>query len=133
MIEGKNKSREKEPRQFGLAAGTALGIWGTVFYLRHKVSYPYFFIFSFVLIFLALLRPVVLGPVQRVWMTIGRYIGTAFTGIILVMLFYFVITPIAVLMRMLGGDFLDVRFNPQADSYWIVREPVPFDKKNYDN
>ncbi|MFH1245972.1 MAG: SxtJ family membrane protein [Candidatus Omnitrophota bacterium] len=127
------KSGKKELRRFGLAAGTAWSILGIMFYLRHKEYYPVFFIFSFLFISLALIMPVFLNPVQKIGMTAGKYIGMVFTGIILAAVFYLVITPVGIVMRMLGKELLEVKLNPQADSYWIVRKPFPFDKKNYEH
>jgi hypothetical protein len=45
---------------------------------------------------------------------------------------YLVLSPIGVLMRVFGKDFLDQRWDKGAASYWIKKEKKPFDKKQYE-
>lgn len=72
---------------------------------------------------LALVLPRVLAPLNRLWMKLGMLIQRVVSPIILGLLFFVTITPIGLFMRMLGKDFLRLRWDPDADSYWIPREP----------
>ena len=127
------KSGKRELRQFGVTIGIVLGLLGGLFFLRQKDFYAYFLIFSAVFLISGLVLPVLLKPVQKIWMSLAIVIGWFMTRVILTALFYLVVTPIGILARLFGQRFLDIKFDCNADSYWIVREPVKFDKKRYEN
>jgi len=83
------------------------------------------------LIVLGVLAPVVLRPVHRVWMTLAFAMGFVMTRVILTLAFFGVVTPIGVLMRALGKDPLPKHRDPEAESYWIVREaPTPSSRES---
>ena len=127
------KSGKRELRQFGIAVGIVLGFLGGLFFLREKDYYFYFLILCAVFILSGLITPILLKPVQKIWMSLAILIGWFVTRVILTVLFFFVVTPMGILARIFRKDFLDVKFDRNADSYWITREPVKFDKRNYEN
>ena len=127
------KSGKRKLRQFGIAVGIILGLLGGLSFLREKDYYFYFFIFSVAFLSLGLVAPRLLKPIQKVWMSLAVVIGWFVTRIILIALFYFVVTPIGILAKIFGKRFLDTRFDTNADSYWITREPVKLDKRSYEN
>lgn len=110
-----------ETRKFGITIGIALGVLGGLFLWRDKAVYPYFFGVSGLLILLALAAPASLAPFQRGWMRLGECLGWVMTRLILTTLFYGLVTPLAVVARLLGKDFLDMKFDRKADSYWIAK------------
>jgi hypothetical protein len=127
------KSGKRELRQFGITLGTVLGLLGSVFFLRGREYYPYFLVLSFAFLFSGLAAPGILKPAQKIWMALGVCIGWVMTRVILAVLFYLVITPIALIAGIFGKRFLDTAFDRTTDSYWIAREPDKFDKKSYEN
>ncbi|MEM6327206.1 MAG: SxtJ family membrane protein [Bacteroidota bacterium] len=83
------------------------------------------------LMVLGALVPVVLRPVYRVWMTLAFAMGFVMTRVILTAVFALVVTPIGVVMRLLGKDPLPKHRDASADSYWIVREaPAPSSRES---
>ena len=68
----------------------------------------------------------------RLWMGFGAVLGFFMSRVILGILFYLVITPIGVGLRLLGKDLLNERWNPETGSYWIKKEKRPFEKKRYE-
>lgn len=77
----------------------------------------------------ALVYPVLLAPLNRLWLKFGMLLHAITSPIILGIMFYLVITPIGLLMRLAGKDFLRLKFEPSSSSYWIRREP-PGPEKN---
>ena len=71
----------------------------------------------------ALLKPVLLARLNRLWMKLGVLLGKVISPIALGVLFYCVLTPVGVLMRLTGKDPLRLKLDADADSYWITREP----------
>jgi hypothetical protein len=91
--------------------------------LRHgSVSLPFL---GIALGFLAvsLIAPALLGPLNRLWLKFGALLHSITSPIILGIMFFLVILPIGLIMRLLGKDFLHLRFDNSASSYWIRREP----------
>jgi hypothetical protein len=67
--------------------------------------------------------PAVLRPLNRVWFKFGLLLHKIISPIIMGLLFYVTVTPIAVIMRLMGKDPLRLQFDPQATTYWIDRDP----------
>lgn len=72
---------------------------------------------------IALITPAWLGPLNRLWLKFGALLHSITNPVILGIMFFLVILPIGVLMRLFGKDFLRLRFNSSASTYWIRREP----------
>ena len=73
------------------------------------------------LIVLGLTVPVLLKPVYRVWMALAVVLGFVMTRVILTVVYYLIMTPIGLIMRLLGKDPLHRRLDPGASSYWIEK------------
>ena len=71
----------------------------------------------------AMLKPALLAGLNRRWMKLGILLGKIVSPIALGLLFYGVVTPIGLMMRLTGKDPLRLKFDRGADSYWIRREP----------
>jgi hypothetical protein len=76
-----------------------------------------------VLALIALLRPVVLATPNRLWTQLGVLLGKVASPIALGILFYAVLTPVALVVRVTGQDPLRLKLDRDAESYWIVRKP----------
>ena len=72
---------------------------------------------------LAALAPQVLAPANRLWKKFGMLLHNIVSPIALGILFFLVVPPTGLLMRLFGKDPLRLRFDPAADSYWIKRDP----------
>jgi hypothetical protein len=75
------------------------------------------------MIVLALAVPAVLAPFNRLWYRFGMLLSRIVQPIVLGLLFFVTVTPIALIMRSTGKDPLRLRFRENLDSYWIVRDP----------
>ncbi len=67
--------------------------------------------------------PALLGPLNRLWMRFGLLLHKLVSPLALGILFYLFVTPMGVIMRLMGKDFLRLRFDAAAPSYWIARDP----------
>jgi hypothetical protein len=77
---------------------------------------------------ISLLAPALLGPLNRLWLKFGALLHSITSPIILGIMFYLVILPIGLIMRLLGKDLLRLGFDRTSSSYWIRREPPGPDK-----
>jgi hypothetical protein len=70
-----------------------------------------------------ILAPAVLGPFNRIWTKFGELLHWIVSPIALAILFFGVVTPTGLLLRLMGKDVLRLRFDKAASSYWISRTP----------
>jgi len=81
---------------------------------------------------IAILAPRLLNPFNRLWFKLGLLLGKVVSPIVLGVIFFVIIVPIAAMTRAFGRDVLMMRRSP-TDSYWIKREaprPLPESFKN---
>ena len=71
----------------------------------------------------AVVAPAVLAPLSRLWLRFGLLLHRIVSPVVLGIMFFVVITPMALVMRALGKDLLRLRFDRAAASYWIDRTP----------
>lgn len=116
------KTGKKELRNFGLIVGGVFAVLGLIFLLRHKSHYPYFLAPGVVLIFLGLILPSILKHVYLAWMSLAIVLGFIVSNLILTLFFFLVITPMGLVARLIGKDFLRLKLDRSAASYWIPRE-----------
>jgi predicted membrane metal-binding protein len=72
---------------------------------------------------ITLVNPSLLAPLNRVWTRIGILLNRVVSPVVTALIFFLVVTPMAVLARWSGKDFLRLRFDAGAESYWIHRQP----------
>ena len=74
----------------------------------------------------AFIVPRVLHPLNRAWLALGLLLHHVVNPVIMAVMFFGAILPMALLLRALGKDLLRLKRDPQAASYWIPREqPAP--------
>lgn len=126
------KSGKKELREFGLTVGAILVILGVLALWRENGIYAWLLTPGLSLIGLGLFSPKLLLPFQKIWMAFSIVIGFFMSRLILAVLFYTVITPIGLAVRIFGRDILDERIDRLKKSYWIRRVSPHGDKAGYE-
>lgn len=109
-------------RKFGLMVGAVFAGLGTWFWWRHRPVYPFFLVPAAPLLVFGAFAPTLLKEVYRVWMTIALVMGLVMSTMILTLFYYVVVTPIGLVARLAGKDFLARRLQPEANTYWIKRD-----------
>jgi hypothetical protein len=71
----------------------------------------------------ALVAPGILAPLNRAWLRFGLFLHRIVSPLVLGIMFFLVITPMALIIRMLGKDLLRLRWDKPAPTYWIERTP----------
>ena len=126
------KSGKKELKEFGITFAIVFGLFGVLFWWRHKPYFYYLFFVSVFFMFFGLFLPIALKPIQKIWMAVALVMGSIMTKVILFILFYLVITPIGIICRLLGNGILDLKLDKTKKSYWIKREKSIIDKSRYE-
>ena len=86
-------------------------------------------IISFIFIILGLLNSKILTPLNKLWFKFGIFLGKIVSPLIMGVIFFFVVTPIGLIMRMLGKDLLNLKQNKNK-SYWIEKKGPKSKMKN---
>lgn len=73
--------------------------------------------------FVTAIAPDLLTPFNRAWMRFGLLLHKIVNPIVMGAIFFGVITPAGILMRALGRDPMQRKYNPEAQTYWIPRQP----------
>jgi hypothetical protein len=137
MIRGEIKELKTGPaelRKFGLLVGGVFALLGAVAWLRHKPVAPFLLTPGILLIFFGLAAPKALKYVYLVWMSLAIVLGFVVSNILLTLLFYAVVTPIGLMARCSGKDFLGLKLDPKAASHWLpcekkARKPEEYERQ----
>ncbi len=119
-------------RKFGWTMGVCLALLGLALFLKHKPAYRMFWAGGVVFFILGQFLPVVLKPVYRLWMGLAFCLGWFNTRLILIAVYYLVVTPIGLAARLLGKDFLNLKLEESAKTYWHKRETADIPKERYE-
>ena len=120
MSEKTEKMTKKELRSFGLITGAiVLVIFGAAPWLISGKLHKLAFIIAAVLWVPALILPMLLEPVYHGWMKFGHVMGWINTRIILSIMFYLIIAPIGLIMKILGKDPMRRKLDSSVESYRI--------------
>ena len=126
------KTENKDLRSFGITFGIIfLIIAGFLFYIENE-SFRLFIVISSAFIIFGFLIPIILKPICIVWMSFAIILGWFMTRFILSLLFYLIVTPIGLITRVLGKDFLELKKEASNGSYWNQRESSLEKNQNYD-
>ena len=115
----------KELRRFGvtvaipLALLAGLGVWR-----GHTILPAVLGGSGVILAFLGLVAPNLLGPVHTVWMKVADALGWFNTRVLLGLVYFLVMTPTGIVMRLVGRDPMDRQLRDRT-SYWVERKPQP--------
>ena len=86
-------------------------------------------IISIVFIVLGIINSNLLKPLNKLWFKFGLLLGKIISPIVMGIIFFIVVTPIAILMRLLRKDLLKLKFN-KNNSYWIQKSGPKSKMKN---
>jgi uncharacterized membrane protein len=118
------QSDAKQLRKFGLMVGgifCAIGLWPAIF--RGQNPRLWAVTIGVLLLVPALILPRMLAPVYRVWMMVGETLGWINTRILLGIVFYGLITPMGLIMRLFDNDPMHRKHEPGVESYRVVKRP----------
>ena len=96
-----------------------IGLWP----LKYGESLNYYFIIaSVVFLILGLLNSKLLSPLNKSWIKLGEILGIIIAPIVMALVYFVILTPISIIVRVFGKDLLGLKFLKEKDTYWIKRK-----------
>ena len=108
-------------RNFGLTFAVVFGILAAITSYRGSSWAVAWSSLSGVVLTLTWLAPQLLSPLNWAWLKLGLLLHRVTNPILMGIMFYFVIFPIGLLLRIFGKDLLRLKREPSSDTYWIIR------------
>ena len=84
---------------------------------------------SLIFLVLGLFNSKILTPLNKLWFKFGIFLGKIISPIVMGIIFFLVVTPIGLLMRLLGKDLINLKYNNNK-SYWIEKKGPKSKMKN---
>jgi len=117
----KSKIQMSSNRSFGLVfffVFLLIGLWP----LHNDGTIRLWSIFiSITFLFLGAVNSKLLIPLNKLWFKLGITLGNIVSPIVIAIVFFTVVTPIGLFMKMLKKDLLNLKYNKEKKTYWIKR------------
>ena len=82
----------------------------------------YFITASAVFLILGLLNSKLLSPLNKSWIKLGEILGIIIAPIVMALVYFAILTPISIIVRVFGKDLLGLKFLKEKETYWIKRK-----------
>ena len=108
-------------RSFGLLffiVFIALGLWPIS---KGENLNIYLTLLSLFFLIFGLLNSKILTPLNKIWIKFGEVLGYIIAPIVMALVYFVVLTPISLIVRALGKDLLNLKFDSNKETYWIKR------------
>ena len=84
---------------------------------------------AIIFLILGLLNSPILSPLNKIWFKFGILLGSFMSPIVMGMVFFIVVTPTSLIMKIFGKDILGLKTNKKK-SYWVERSSIKSKMKN---
>ena len=118
---------KKELRKFGYVMAGAFALLASLLWWKNDFAswptYPVIFgSLSALFLTIGLLIPILLSPIEWVWMKLAHVMGFVMTRVILTVTYVLIVVPTGLIFKLLGKDLLDRKLDQKATSYWVPAE-----------
>ncbi len=116
------KSKKKDLREFGFIVGGVFVTISLIGLFSQRGWASVLIIVGSILMILGAVAPRILLPFQKAWMVIAIILGAVMSRVILTIVYFLVVTPIGLFLRIIGKHFIDLEIHDDSSSYWMIRE-----------
>jgi len=107
-------------KNFGILFFIIFLIYGLWPLLNQDAIRVWSLVIGFIFLILALLNSKILNPLSSLWIKFGELLGKIISPLVMAFIYFLIITPIAIIIRLSRKDLLKTKFN-SSSSYWIKR------------
>ena len=108
-------------RSFGLLffiVFIVVGLWPVI---KGETANIYLILISLFFLIFGLINSKILSPFNKAWIKLGEILGLIIAPIIMALVYFIILTPISLILRLFGKDLLGLKFLKKQDTYWIKR------------
>ena len=87
-------------------------------------------IVSIIFLILGLFNSKILTPFNKLWMRLGILLGAIVSPIVMGIVYFAVITPIGLIMKLFGKDVLNLKIDKNKNTYWTLKKKIPSKMKD---
>ena len=109
-------------RSFGLLffiVFIVVGLWPIT---KGETANIYLILISLFFLIFGLINSKILSPFNKAWIKLGEILGLIIAPIIMALVYFIILTPISLIVRMFGKDLLGLKFLKNQDTYWTKRK-----------
>ena len=118
-----NEIESSSNKSFGLVFFTVFLVIAIYPILKNGDIRIWSLIISIIFLILGLINSKILTPLNKIWFKLGLFLGKIVSPLIMGFIFFVVVTPIGLLMKILKKDLLCLKFNNEK-SYWIEKNNI---------
>lgn len=130
--ERSERSERTQIRNFSIVMAAVFLLMGFIVFMRQKPEFLLLWLTGAAFLAIGIIRPVWLKFLYVPWMMLGRILSWVNTRLILGIIYYGLVTPIGLVMRLCRADPLHRAWSKHAASYWIPRRQKTFEKSDYE-
>ena len=82
----------------------------------------YLIVIALIFLVLGLLNSRILSPFNKAWIKLGEILGRIIAPIVMAIVYFLILTPISLLVRLFGKDLIGMKFSSDIKSYWVKRK-----------
>ena len=82
----------------------------------------YFLTASIIFLILGVLNSKLLSPLNKTWIKFGEILGLIISPIVMSLVYFVILTPVSLIVRLFGKDLLGLKFIKENETYWIKRK-----------
>ena len=116
-------------RSFGIVFFVVFFIIGLYPLINDEDLRIWSIVISVIFLILGLVNSKILSPLNKIWFKFGIFLGKIVSPIVMGVIFFLVVTPIGLIMRLLRKDLLNLKYNSEH-SYWIEKTEPKSKMKN---
>lgn len=116
------KIEKGSSRNFGIVFAVVFLLIAAVPYVLSGKLYWWALVLGVAFGALALMKPTLLEPLNTLWFKFGLLLGAIIAPLVMMLVFFLVVTPTGLLLKVFGKDPLRLKRTKNQDTYWIVRQ-----------
>ena len=114
------KKLKSSNKSFGILFFVVFFLYGIWPIVRSNEIRFWSILLGIIFLALGLLNSNILSPLNRYWVKFGELLGKIISPVVMAFVYFIIITPLAIIVRLLGKDLLKTKFN-KSSSYWMKR------------
>lgn len=124
------KNKISSNRSFGITFSIFFLLLSLYFFFKNEKIYYSLIIISLIFLTLGVLKSKILTNPNKIWVMFGEKLGFIIAPIIMALVYFTVVTPIALILKICGKDVLNIK-NKKAQTYWVNKKNINSMKKQY--